>query len=53
VLTAVARTTAYSGAMGVMSFDSRGDTSLMVVSAYQWMADTEPTGRFAAQISVS
>jgi hypothetical protein len=25
----------------------------MVVSAYQWMADTEPTGRFAAQITVS
>jgi branched-chain amino acid transport system substrate-binding protein len=53
VLTAVTKTTAYSGAMGVMSFDSRGDTSLMVVSAYQWMADTEPTGRFAAQITVT
>jgi branched-chain amino acid transport system substrate-binding protein len=53
VLTAVTKTTAYNGAMGVMSFDSRGDTSLMVVSAYQWMADTEPTGRFAAQITVT
>jgi branched-chain amino acid transport system substrate-binding protein len=53
VLTEVTKTTAYSGAMGVTSFDSRGDTSLMVVSAYQWMADTEPTGRFAAQITVS
>jgi branched-chain amino acid transport system substrate-binding protein len=53
VLQEVGRTAAYSGAMGVMSFDARGDTSLMVVSAYQWMADTEPTGRFAAQITVS
>jgi branched-chain amino acid transport system substrate-binding protein len=53
VLQEVGQTEAYSGAMGVMSFDSRGDTSLMVVSAYQWMADTEPTGRFAAQITVS
>ena len=53
VLQEVGRTAAYSGAMGVMSFDARGDTSLMVVSAYQWMADTEPTGRFAAQITVN
>ena len=53
VIQEVGRTAAYRGAMGVMSFDSLGDTSLMVVSAYQWMADTEPTGRFVAQITVS
>jgi branched-chain amino acid transport system substrate-binding protein len=53
VLTALSRTTAYRGAMGVISFDSRGDTSLMVVSAYQWLADTEPSGQFAAQITVA
>jgi branched-chain amino acid transport system substrate-binding protein len=52
VLLEVSRTSAYSGAMGVMSFDSRGDTSLMVVSAYEWIADTEPTGRFVAQITL-
>jgi branched-chain amino acid transport system substrate-binding protein len=52
VLLEVSRTAAYSGAMGVMSFDSRGDTSLMLVSAYQWMADTEPAGRFVAQITL-
>lgn len=52
VLIEVSRTTAYSGTMGVMSFDSRGDTSLMLISAYQWMADTELTGKFAAQITV-
>jgi branched-chain amino acid transport system substrate-binding protein len=52
VLLEVSRTAAYSGVMGVMSFDSRGDTSLMVVSAYEWIADTEPTGRFVAQITL-
>jgi hypothetical protein len=38
--------------MGVMSFDSRGDTSLKLLSAYQWLADSEPAGKFAAQITV-
>jgi hypothetical protein len=38
--------------MGVTSFDSRGDTSLMVVSAYQWLADTEAAGTFVAQITL-
>jgi branched-chain amino acid transport system substrate-binding protein len=53
VVLEVSRTTAYSGAMGVMSFDSRGDTSLMLISAYQWMAATIPTGTFAALITVT
>jgi branched-chain amino acid transport system substrate-binding protein len=53
VLLQVSQTSAYNGAMGVMSFDSRGDTSLMLISAYQWMADTESTGKFAAQFTVS
>jgi ABC-type branched-subunit amino acid transport system substrate-binding protein len=52
VLQEVSRTVAYSGAMGVTSFDSRGDTSLMVVSAYQWLADTEAAGTFVAQITL-
>lgn len=52
VLLAVSRTSAYSGAMGVTRFDSRGDTSLMLFSAYEWMADTQPTGTFVAQITV-
>jgi branched-chain amino acid transport system substrate-binding protein len=52
VLLQVSRTTAYSGAMGVTTFDSRGDTSLMVFSAYEWMADTQATGTFVAQITV-
>jgi branched-chain amino acid transport system substrate-binding protein len=53
VLLQVSRTSAYNGAMGVMSLDSRGDTSLLLISAYQWIANTEPTGKFAAQITVS
>jgi branched-chain amino acid transport system substrate-binding protein len=53
VMIEVSRTTAYSGAMGVMSFDSGGDTSLKLISAYQWMADSDPTGKFAAQITVT
>ena len=39
--------------MGVMSFDSRGDTSLNLVTAYQWMAATEPSGRVVAQLTVN
>jgi branched-chain amino acid transport system substrate-binding protein len=53
VLLQVSRTSAYNGAKGVMSLDSRGDTSLLLISAYQWIANTEPTGKFAAQITVS
>ena len=53
VMTEVSRTSAYRGAMGVMSFDSAGDTSLRLVSAYQWMADTEPGGKFVAQLTVT
>jgi branched-chain amino acid transport system substrate-binding protein len=52
VLLEVSRTAAYSGAMGVTSFDSRGDTSLMVFSAHEWMADTQVTGTFVAQITM-
>ena len=52
VMTEVSRTTAYSGAMGVTSFDSVGDTSLKLVSAYQWLADSQPAGQFAAQITI-
>src|SRR3989454_4444054 len=49
----VAKTKNYAGAMGVMSFDSRGDTSLKLVTAYQWMAAIEPSGRGVAQLTVN
>jgi len=39
--------------MGVMSFDSDGDTSLKLVTAYQWLAATEPRGQIVAQLTVN
>ncbi|TMD40238.1 MAG: hypothetical protein E6I88_10245 [Chloroflexi bacterium] len=52
VLTEVARTTAYSGMMGTMGFDSAGDTTLKLISVYQWPATTAATGDFVTQIHV-
>ena len=53
VLREVAKTKNYAGAMGVMSFDSDGDTSLKLVTAYQWLAATEPSGQVVAQLTVN
>ena len=53
VLREVAKTKNYAGAMGVMSFDSDGDTSLKLVTAYQWLAATEPRGQIVAQLTVN
>jgi len=53
VLREVAKTTNYAGAMGVMSFDSHGDTSLKLVTVYQWLAATEPSGQVVAQLTVN
>lgn len=52
VLAAVGRTHSESGAMGVMSFDARGDTTLKLLAAYQWEAPTEATGQFVADLAV-
>jgi hypothetical protein len=35
-----------------MSFDPSGDTSLKLVTAYQWLAATEPRGQVVAQLTV-
>ena len=53
VLREVAKTTNYAGAMGMMSFDSHGDTSLKLVTVYQWLAATEPSGQVVAQLTVN
>src|SRR3989475_336368 len=53
VLREVAKTTNYAGAMGMMSFDSHGDTSLKLVIVYQWLAATEPSGQVVAQLTVN
>jgi len=52
VLREVQKTKNYAGAMGVMSFDPGGDTSLKLVTAYQWLAATEPRGQVVAQLTV-
>ncbi len=49
VLHEVSLTRNYGGVMGSMSFDARGDTSLKLLTAYQWMAATDPAGRYVAQ----
>ena len=51
VLTEVSRTNKDNGAMGVMSFDPHGDTTLKLISAYQWLASTQPSGDFVAQLA--
>ena len=53
VLREIRKVKSYAGAMGVMSFDSSGDTSLKLVTAYQWMASTEPRGQVVAQLTVN
>src|SRR5436190_1344175 len=53
VLREIRKVKRYAGAMGVMSFDSSGDTSLKLVTAYQWLAATEPRGRVVAQLTMN
>ena len=52
VLSEIGRTSDDHGVMGVMSFDARGDTTLKVLSAYQWLAATQPSADFVTQITV-
>ena len=52
VLHEVSLTRNYGGVMGTMSFDARGDTSLKLITGYQWMSATDPAGRFAAQLTI-
>ena len=52
VLAAVGRIHDEPGAMGLMSFDTRGDTTLKLLAAYQWEAATQPTGQFVADLTV-
>ena len=52
VLTEISRTSNDAGAMGTMSFDAQGDTTLKLLAAYQWVAAAEGTGRFLADLVV-
>jgi branched-chain amino acid transport system substrate-binding protein len=49
VLKQVALTSDFRGAMGTMSFDAAGDTTLKLVTAYQWLGANDPAGQFVAQ----
>lgn len=53
VLAEVAGTHDFVGLMGQLGFDAHGDSTLKVLTAYQWMAPTEPAGHFTATIVVS
>jgi branched-chain amino acid transport system substrate-binding protein len=53
VLREVAATSNVGGLMGSTSLDSRGDTTLKLVTAYQWLAPTDRVGRFIAQLSLT
>jgi branched-chain amino acid transport system substrate-binding protein len=53
VLAEVSKTKDYAGVMGLTSFNAEGDTTLKLFTAYQWVAPTDPAGRFAAQLTVS
>jgi branched-chain amino acid transport system substrate-binding protein len=52
VLAEISRTSDDSGAMGLMSFDAHGDTTLKLISAFQWLASTELAGDFVAQLTI-
>lgn len=52
VLREVSRTSDDAGAMGVMSFDAKGDTSLKLLAAYQWVAATQAAGQFLANLLI-
>lgn len=52
VLHEIAVTHDFNGVIGSTSFDTRGDTTLKLVGVFQWMAPSDRSGRFAAQLSV-
>lgn len=52
VLAEVAKTREVSTFMGVINLDSSGDTTLRLITAYEWLTAVEPSGQFAAQVTV-
>ena len=52
VLNQVAQTRDLSGLMGRTSFDTRGDTTLRLVSAYRWTAPLARSGDFVTQVTI-
>jgi branched-chain amino acid transport system substrate-binding protein len=52
VLIETARTRDYAGAMGRIGFDGRGDTTLRLVTAFEWRSAADLTGEFVDEIRV-
>jgi ABC-type branched-subunit amino acid transport system substrate-binding protein len=49
VLRQVSASQEYRGAMGTTSFDVLGDTTLKLITAYQWLGANDAAGQFVAQ----
>ncbi len=52
VLNQTAHTRNYAGAMGTMSFDGRGDTTLQLVTVFEWRSAADLTGQFVDEIRI-
>ena len=52
VLKETAQTRNYGGAMGTMSFDDRGDTTLRLVTVFEWRSAADLTGLFVDEIRI-
>jgi ABC-type branched-subunit amino acid transport system substrate-binding protein len=52
VLTQTAQTRNYTGAMGTMSFDGSGDTTLRLVTVFEWGSAADLTGQFVDEIRI-
>src|ERR1700737_1158575 len=49
----VAKTQSFHGTIGTTSFDENGDTSLKIITVYQWTSATDTGGTFVDQVTVS
>jgi len=52
VLMETARTRNYPGAMGPIGFDGRGDTTLRLVTVFEWRSAADLTGQFVDEIRI-
>ena len=52
VLAALSGTSNYPALMGSLGFDRNGDTTLKLVTAFQWTASTAINGEFVSQLNV-
>ena len=48
----VAKTQNFKGAIGTTSFDSKGDTTLKIITIYKWTSQNDTGGTFVDQVTV-